>query len=392
MKKILLFILLCSVSLFAQRVDSIQIAELNKKLEKLSKLIDQKEDSEVLATIMLANKEIVYKNTVLKVERMEVLLSNNLLARTRVIFTNGTICETRVKDALPLFRINNFMQKIKLYDLKFPDTIVCNLTEVLTYIDELNKANYLPKDDLILLTPGDPEKKLLIQTDLNSFIDFRIYSDLLALLNKEGNGLVQTEVSSKITVNPRSLSKNISMFNYVEPWFKLSKFDNKFKQQTVTDTASPYKIDRLKLNQLAYVELGFRLNIMKLNLFQHCFDILNVGADFKYSDVLFEHTNTLKTINTFGLFAEHRGQILKYKNFGFEYGAQAYVQKIQDASIKNYTSFDVYYIFDFSLFYHPSSNPLDMIFLRFKNIQTGRAEDFYSVLQFGYKSRLSFKK
>ncbi len=392
MKKILLFLTLINLITNAQNSDSLKVLEQKKTIEKLNAIIDSKDEEDLLARILLDTIKVNVNNETLEIRSVEINISNGLLARVRVIFTNNLICETNKKYSIQLFQVNRFIKDIKLYNIKNPDSFICNLSDIITYIDELDKTHYLPKDELIVLTKDVREKKLIIQTDINSFVDFRIYSDMLALLNKEGNGLVQSEISSKITFNARSINKYLTLFNYVEPMFKLSKFDNQFKNQLVTDSTIQYKIDRLKLNQLAYVELGFRLNIIKFNLFQHTFDLLNGGMDFKYSDVLFKYNNSIKTLNTFGMFVETRGQILKYKNFGFEYGIQGYLQKIQDSSIEFYNLWDPYLITEFSLFYHPKSNPLNMIFVRFKNIQTGLGDDFYSLLQFGYKSKLSFKK
>lgn len=389
MKKIIVCLLFLKITVGAQ------VSVLKQKdntIDSLKAIIAVREEEDILARILLPDTTVTVAGKTLHIGKIELLISNGLLARARVLFTDKTICETHKSDAVQLYQLNRFINDIKLYYIKFPDSVACKLSDVLTYVDELDKANYLPKDELIILNKENQEKKLMMQTDINSFIDFRVYSDLLALLDKEGNGLVQSEISSKITINPRSANKNTTFFSYLEPLFKLSKFDNKYKSQNVTDSIKPFEIDRLKLNQLAYVELGFRINFFKVNLFQHTFDILNGGMDFKYSDVLFQKTNELKTLNTFGIFVETRGQILKYKNFGFEYGVQGYFQKIQDSNIKLYNLYDPYIITEFSLFYHPKSNPLNMIFIRFKNIQTGTGTDFYSVLQFGYKSRLSFKK
>lgn len=392
MKKIITYILLLSSAhLYSQKSDSIKVTEL---INKLNQVIDSNDEADLLARLKLDKKNMVLGKDTLNIEKVEMSIANGLLSRTRVIFKNGLICETHKIDAIQLSQLNKFISDIKLYHVEKYDSVMFSLADVITYIDELDKTNYLPGDDLIVLKPeeGETEKKLLIKTDINSFIDFRIYTDMLALLNKESNGLVQSEVSSKITINSRLISRNYSFVNYIEPFFKVSKFDSQYKNQIITDTTSKYSINRLKLNQLSYIDLGFRLNIFKVSIFQHTFDLINVGMDYKYSDILIQNTNTTKTLNTFGTYLETRGQLLKYKNFGFEYAVLGYFQKIQDSSIEDYNYWDSYLITEFSLFYHPRSNPLNMIFVRFKNMQTGVGEDFYSVLQFGYKSKLSFKR
>jgi hypothetical protein len=379
--------------LIAQNNDSIKVIELNKKIDKLNEIIETKEEEDILASFKLIKKPLIYKGKLFEIEKVELSISNGLLARARVFFKNEFICETHKRDAIQLYQLNKVISEIKLHDIQ-TDSAIFNLSEVVMYIDELDKANYLPEDNLITLKndEANSEKKMFIKTDINSFVDFRIYTDMLALLNKEGNGLVQSEVSSKITINSNIIKRHFYFFNYIEPFFKLSKFDNQYKNQTVSDSIPKLSINRLKLNQLSYIDLGFRFNIFKFSLFQHTFDLVNVGMDYKYSDILLQSTNEVKTLNTFGYYVETRGQLLKYKNFGFEYAVQSYFQKIQDSSIEGYNLWDPYLITEFSLFYHPKSNPLNMIFVRFKNMQTGLSDDFYSVLQVGYKSKLSFKK
>ena len=420
MKYIYIYLLISCYTLSSQNRDSLWKAELKDKvdefikskvkdleksivisdsiknqaaeIERLKTILEAKEEEDLLSRIVLIASKIKVGTDSLEVERVEICITNGMMGRARIIFKNNMVYETQRKDAKQLNKLNAFITTIGLFDKRDFNIPKFHLSDAIVYLDELDKTNYLPKDELITLTPDDKEKKLVIQTDLNSHIDFRVYSDMLALFGKEGNGLVQSEVSSRIPLNTRIYGKNISIFNYAEPLFKLSKFDNQFKSQEITDSVKPFKIDGLKLNQLAYIELGCKINLFKATIFQHTFDILNVGLDFKYSDVYFKKTNSLKTLNTFAFYVESRVQLLKYKNFGMETGLQGYFQKVQDSSIELFNVWDPYLIFDFSLFYHPNANPLNMIFVRFKNVSTGLATDFYSVLQFGYKSRLSFKK
>ena len=385
--------LFSSLTFFSQNNDSIKIIELGKKIDKLNEVIDSKDEEDILARVKLVKKPLLYKGEPFEIEKVELSISNGLLTRVRIFFKNEIICETHKSDAIQLYQLNKIISEIKLYNIQ-NDSSMFNLSNIVMYLDELDKTNYLPEDELITLKndENNSEKKLFIKTDINSFVDFRIYTDMLALLNKEGNGLVQSEVSSKITINSNIIKRHFYVFNFIEPFFKLSKFDNQYKNQIVSDSLSKLSINRLKLNQLSYIDLGFRFNVFKFSLFQHTFDLINVGMDYKYSDILLKNANEIKTLNTFSSYVETRGQLLKYKNFGFEYAVQAYFQKIQDSSIENYNLWDPYLITEFSLFYHPKANPMNMIFVRFKNMQTGLSDDFYSVLQVGYKSKLSFKK
>lgn len=391
MKNILTCILLVGhLIISGQNKDSI-VNTQKKEIERLKEIIDAKEEEDLLARVILNVKKVKLNNDTFEIDKVELSIKNGWMTRSRVILKNGLICETKKSGAVQLALLNKFGHEIYLYY----DTIsVCNLSYLITYLDELDKINYLPEDKLIILKPIEDKKeeKLFIKTDINSLIDFRVYTDMLALFNKESNGLVQSEISSKITINSQPHNRSWSLLNYIEPTFKFSKFDNQFKNQLVVDTVSKFKVDRLKLNQLSYIELGFRMNLMKASVYQHSFDLINIGMDFKYSDILLLTSNNVKTLNTFGAFVDTRGQFLKYKNFGFEYGVQGYFQKIQDSNIENYNLWDPYLIVECSIFYHPNSNPLNMVFVRFKNIQTGLADQFYSLLQFGYKSKLSFKK
>ncbi|WP_343670136.1 hypothetical protein [Chitinophaga sp.] len=146
------------------------------------------------------------------------------------------------KSNIPLSGYDGFAQLNFLYDMKDANNFL-KINDVILYLPK-PEADIIPNDDTVRFNSEYKNKLLSASLDLNSNLDFRIYTDLLGLFNKQGNGLVQTEVKSKIFFNSSPVMKhlNLYIFNYVEPCFQYSKFDSKYNGVVIGDTVSPHVI------------------------------------------------------------------------------------------------------------------------------------------------------
>ncbi|MCD4731399.1 MAG: hypothetical protein K8R74_12410 [Bacteroidales bacterium] len=275
------------------------------------------------------------------------------------------------------------------------DTSYIYLSDFLLYNEDIGNDNFLPSNDIIVLKNKDDKVGLVRRIDLNSYIKVHIFTDLLGLLGQESNGLIQTEISSNIVFISRPITANnrhvFILFHYLEPSFILKKFDSEYAYQTISDTVPPFTIDRTKFNQLSYIDLGLKLNVIRLKSLKHTFDLLNIGIELKYSDVKFINIEDVKTYNEFGIFIETIGQLLEYRNFGYEYGLQVCWQKLNYNEIENYKERYPFLILESSLFYYPKGNRNNILFVRLNNVYNTVDNDFYNLLQFGYRTKLNLK-
>ena len=129
-------------------------------------------------------------------------------------------------------------------------------------------------------------------------------------------------------------------------------------------------------------------NLLKIDFYQHSFELINVGFDYKYSDIKKVNAESPISLNSFAYYFGVNASLMKYKNFGMDIGFLGYFQRILNSEIEFSRDFDPYYVTDATLFYHPRKKKQNMIFLRFKSMYSDVEQDFFSQLQFGYKSSL----
>lgn len=105
------------------------------------------------------------------------------------------------------------------------------LGEVLEYVGD----GYVPDDTTIVLTPKNNQRKLSATSNLNSLINFAIYTDLAGLLGRRANGIINTDVSGRFITNTRNWPRSIDItpLAFIEANFILSKFDVNLNQLTL---------------------------------------------------------------------------------------------------------------------------------------------------------------
>ena len=220
----------------------------------------------------------------------------------------------------------------------------------------------------------------------------------MALFNKESNGLIQTEVSTKIIFNAIPIKRNFYFLNFIEPSFKYSKFDNKYSSIEVTDSVKPYSVDKVLLNQLSYIQIGVKLSLFRVFHFNNALDILTFGLRYNLSNINIISYNKTEMLSMFSLSLGTDGSILKYRNFGLTYSVNCLLQRVLNSDISGYESYSINWDSNFELFYHPLEKPENKIFLRFNvfyspwdNLHMPGNISFYPLLQLGYASKLKYK-
>jgi hypothetical protein len=382
MKKLLfLSLMLTSIFSFGQKVDSVKVGTDNYTLN-----FDMSVDT--IGKFFLVNKLLIdNKGQSHKVKSVELNLRNGFLTTCRLITEKNIIFQS--DDPIYLLNFKKFAKDTKLKT--FDDSSEIALSSLVLYLSNIDNDSYFPSDGVVVLNNTSPEHSVTLRSDINAYLNVNVYSDLFALLGKESNGLVQTEVLTNINLNTYPFGQYFYVFHYIEPSFKVSKFDSKFSFQTVSDSISPLEIDRTKFNQLSYLDLGVKLNLFKIIYLQNTFDLINIGIDYKYSDLMIKQSSEKQTVNAIGYIIESKGEVLKYKNFGLRYSVQGYFQQIKSNIVEENNLIDPYLITEFSIFYYPKGKKQNMIFLRFKNFTSTYESNYYNTLQFGYSTNLNIK-
>jgi hypothetical protein len=327
------------------------------------------------------------RGQVYKIKTVELNITNGFLL-CRLITEENIYYE--LKKPIFLLTFNKYAKNAKLVRNPETDSSEIQLTNLIAYRTKLNNKKYYPSNVDLVLSQNERLKFVTLNYDFNSFLNINVYSDVLSLFGKESNGLVQTEISPIFVYNNYPVGRIFYIFNYIQPYIKLSKFDSKFVNQTVLDSVEPLKIDRTKFNQLAYIDLGLKFNVFKIIHLDNSFDIINFGIDYKYSDLAIGKTQIVKSVNSLGFSVETRGEIRFKESWGFRYSLQGYLQQIKTSGIAENNLWDPYLIAEFSAYYQDKKQ--NRIFVRFKNFASSQFElNQYNTFQLGYSAKLNIK-
>ena len=401
-KKILLFLffnLFLLVTMFSQDTLSEIKLKIERNTEILSRLLENDslsrlQNEDIVGHVKLIKRTVVNNNSdTLNIQNVELLIKDGLIRSIRIVTENGNVFEHN--GYLHLKFYNRKSQSIKIVNtINSGDSF--ELKGILRVVQILDKRNYLPDDTLIVLKHKNEIAALTVNIDLNSFLEFRVYTDFFGLTNRQQNGIIQSEFSSKFIYNTHAFSGSFYFFHYIEPSLKYSRLDSTDKFIHLNDNA-PFDISRLTVKQKSFLELGLKLNILEVSVEQHTFELLSAGINFNLADVYNTNTEESSTISSFSYYIETVAEFLKYKNFGSRFSFKGEYQKLTDSQFIGFDSFQSFLILDFSVFYHPHGRPNNKVFLRFRNVTDDlarllREEHNYYELQIGYKSKFSLKK
>jgi len=326
------------------------------------------------------------------IDSVELNVLDGVIEHIRVTAKDGRIFEN-LSD-IPLRGFDVFATHNLIYNTKERNQFI-KINDFILFLPRPDQ-DLLPDDDAAVLNADNPNRMLSASVDLNSNLDVRIFTDLLGLFDKQGNGLIQTEVRSKIFINviPNFRHLNFYMFNYIEPSLQYSKFDSKYKAVRVHDTIVPYFVngsERLLMNQYAYLNLGLKINLCRFRVGQLSAE-LNGGLTYSFVDLKLSDTSRLYPNNMIGMYVEQKGSVLKSRHFGLNYAVRALFQRIAGTGIPVADrSYYAYLNPEISLFYYPGNTKNDGIFARFYTV-TNVGDHSYPLLQLGYSSKLSLSK
>lgn len=269
------------------------------------------------------------------------------------------------------------------------------LKEVLKY--DFNN-DHMPDDNPnVRLDTSKPYYILSIANNRNSLIKVALYTDLIGLLGRKPNGLLNTDISGKFFVNKRNIGKaDLTFLSFIEPNIILSKFDSKFKSIDSTyilpgSNNEKDTIDRMRLMQTAWLKASLKFNLFTLRSVSDQYLQLNVGTNINVvnADSLFKNQPSTDIIY-FDYYLEPVYLVNRVHNFGMEISMKFILQHIAD---KEPFSNDAWkYVFNphIGFSYYPNEDPSKQIFLRFDYFAGHQISDnnFYQ-LEFGWKTDLT---
>jgi hypothetical protein len=351
-----------------------------------------------------------------------VILKNGLMVKGRVKDSPDSILYFRnLNAAISLARLSRYNN----YMLMRTDGDTCDklrFSQVLSY-EPIGKF-YYPDGGSVGLTKSKRSATISNATSATDVVNMSIFTDLLALVGRRANGVVQAELDAKFitnTVSRRNVlkanSKNRSSkfdstdcklekkekkdgtwWAFVNPYFALAKFDSKFQRfdsaTGVIDTVSKnkYKVDRLYANRIAYLRAGTRVNLYTKNLWPNEQFQFNFGAELTLTNA---DSLIGKDLVNIMYYPEFVYKVNKMENFGFEASLRYLLQfTSKNAKIDNDKAVS-FLNPQFVLYYYPFSNPESRIYLRYAHFaQLGGSGNNtnYPLFQFGYKTNLFKKK
>lgn len=328
-----------------------------------------------------------------EVRCIEIALGNGAIAKRGLVVTldNG---QKFVNWRSPISLARFAKRNDKLY-AKNPalSSQYIRVSDVLDY-SYFYKFSY-PEDSYYTLSKDKVTDTLKVGASINQLIEVRIYTDLLGLLGRKANGLIQTEISGNFISNSTSVPEtDITFHTFVKPYFRLSKLDSKFSS---LDTAHIEKVpgkadavNRVYLNQIAYLQAGIKTNIVRFGIGVNQEIFVNAGLDINLvnADSLYQ-----KDISFINYYPEVEYRINRLSNFGLEFGSRMYWQYLtKTAPFSNKGSEQILHFYS-TINYYPFSNTNSKIYLRFSGFTSVKASDYsFTQFQFGVKTGLFASK
>jgi hypothetical protein len=336
------------------------------------------------------NKNIINEGVITKrgIDQVVVKVSEGVVEFLKVIMTDGSYYYNQ-KAPIPLLNIEDrFTDKlVNPYDSSF-----VFVADILNF-DVNRRFNYFPSEGTFYLNQKKSVESLYANNGLNSFVDIRIFTDLLAAIDNQPNGLLQVEAKSKIYLHRHNISESFMfLFDGIEPYLGLSKLDSKY--DTVKMNATTGSINRMDLYQRSFLNVGLKLNVFHWDFRPSNKLFINAGYQFNSSNIsIRDQANKADSVVAKGTFHSpyFEGGIIskRLEGFGFE-GSARYMFQLLNSN-KHFSNSGYTHLMDFNVtaFYFVGKASRDKFFARFSNVLNfkDRKEDFYQ-LQFGYSLNL----
>lgn len=279
----------------------------------------------------------------------------------------------------------------KLYNINLNKTLYIKPYDFIRYQSVIGNY-YIPEDAIIKLNKDKDRVAVTKEVDLNSHVEFKLYSDLLGLLEQEPNGLLQAELASRIRWN---YMPNLIAIKYVRPNAIFKRYDSSISRYPLTFESGNTINEQTYLDiiQRSFLDLGLDVGLMEASSSNVKFDI-HAGFNYAFTKVLFpepDSTESNLTFSTIKFGATYK--FLRYRNFGlildFDFLMPNFAKttEVRPVNEPNFLSFGA------EIFYHPLKNRKNQVYVRFNLLSpVDNKSPLKNIpfLQIGYKSKLQF--
>ncbi|WP_289054166.1 hypothetical protein [Carboxylicivirga marina] len=372
----------------------IQDVEFRKEFKETIEKINQlwKNDS-----IQSSEKEnlgvFVLKNELLELGegQTDTIQSISILVKEGAVFEINVLTKSNryfnTNFIVPLSSIHRY-RKVTVYERFTDNPEAFNILNYIAFYPEAGKRFYRGTYDVVELNSTKKKEVLEYKSDLNSIIDVRIYTDLLGLIEKADNGIIQTDISTTFDIG--SGRGRVFLFKEIDVSFGYSRLDENAKNYQINSFELD-SISKIKIDQLAYINFGANIDILTLYSKMNKYDLLKGGISYSYTNVL-HGEEEVDPINIISMKIGTGAKILKYDNFGAEFNVFANYKQMRHNlfSDDEKDNFDGFLDFDISMFYRQEKGN-NKYFVRFRNVRPFENGDYYNLLQFGISSSLSPK-
>lgn len=354
-------------------------------------------DKNVVDTISILNVEIFLEDGFIRSIRCEDK-NNKIYYKSDINVFLGAVESN--------FNSSNEKLNSRLYDIESNNNIYIKLYDLIQYRSTIGNR-FIPEDGVIELSADKSKYSLNKNIDLNSHIEFKIYSDLLGLLEQQPNGLIQSEISSLIplvidpNLGPGGLFSLNSGFwflgiTHIKPNLTFKRFDSSISSYDLSNELNLNELSEqsyFNIIQRSFLDVGLDFNLLNVSKPNIKFDI-NLGSGYSFSKVMLKDSvESNINFSTTKIGASYK--ILRYDNFGFILDLDFIFPNFNASNIlipRN--EFSIFRI-NSEIFYHPLDNKQNHVYVKFGLLtpmdNIDNVESF-PLLQIGYKTKLKFNK
>lgn len=324
-----------------------------------------------------------------KVKQVEATIKQGSIARRglKITMDDGTVFFNRKSPVNFGGFFKNKRKRMERFDHPRDSALYVSLRDVLDY-NFFGSINY-PSDGTHTMTSEERMDTLRVGTSLNNLVEMAVYSDLLGLLGRKPNGLIQSEISGNFITNTGSCKNSDIVFhNFIKPYIRLSKFDSKFgsldSSSINVGTGKKDTINRTYLNQVSYLQAGIKMNLVRFGIGINQAIYVNVGADINLvnADSLYS-----KDLIFFNYYPEFNYTVNRIRNFGMDASLKFLRQKVADND--RIVNREALWVFNpsITLSYYPTGKEQSKVYFRFSYFDNQqRGIDNFSQFQVGYKT------
>lgn len=360
------------------KVGSKSITEITNKLNQIiEKFITLEQKDKIGTFIMLKN----YPN----INQVELEIKDGVIFDVTAYKEDGIFYTNKRATNLSLF--NKKRKSILLYHNNEEDTI--SLHNLIDFKFENGKKFIIEKAHVSLKRNENESQAIDIKNSLKSFVDFRIYSDFLGLIDESSNGLISFEGNSTFYLHPFAIGRFTYLLKKMRTHVRYSRLEDEDRLFNLNDE------NYTDLLQKSFLNVSGEIDVFEMRFAKHFpYKLIFKGRgslDLTETTEEGNNDNSDKT-TTLGFGIGSEIQIERFHNFGINmsFFLNRYQNNnLQENEILNFNTLSI----SSEAYFYLTNQQNDAIFLRFGYEQgrykTNNRSNFFN-LQVGYKAELNF--